>query len=116
MNVMSVDLTERLKKYGKEMKDWEEMKTSVEGVSIVKMPSKGDDLNFGLKILPVNEEGKPLKRREKALFITSLEQWEAFKKIFNNKKGYDLILNIDSLRKDRAPQESNDESQEVFEI
>ncbi len=111
---MSVNLIERLKEFGKDMKDWEEVKTSIEGVIITKMPSKGDDLNFGLKIIPMSKEGKPLKRREKALFITSLEQWEVFKEIFNDPKGFDLISNIDSLRTPRVQEE--EESGEVFEI
>ncbi len=112
---MTVNLIDRLKEFGKDMKDWEEMKTSVEGVIITKMPTKGDDLNFGLKIIPMSKDGKPLKRREKALFITSLEQWEAFKEIFNDPKGFDLISNIDNLRGPRA-QEKEEESEEVFEI
>lgn len=112
---MTVNLIDRLKEFGKDMKDWEEVKTSVEGVIITKMPAKGDDLNFGLKIIPISKDGKPLKRREKALFITSLEQWEAFKEIFNDPKGFDLISNIDSMRAPR-PQDKEEESEEVFEI
>lgn len=113
---MNVDLSERLKNFGKEMKDWEEKKTSIDGVSIVKMPSKGDDLNFGLKIIPVSEEGKPLKRREKALFITSLEQWEAFRDIFNDEKGLDLIESIEGLRTPKEAIDKEKENEEVFDI
>jgi hypothetical protein len=110
---MSTNLVERLKKYGKDMADWEKMRTSVAGVSIVKLPSKGDDLNFGLEINPVNKEGNPVKR--KGLYITSLDQWEAFKELFVNPKAFDLITNIDELRKERTS-ESPEESGEVFEI
>jgi len=110
---MSVNLIERLKKYGKDMNDWERMRTSVSGVSIVKLPTKGDDLNFGLELIPVNEEGVPVKR--KALFITSLEQWKAFADVFNNPKALDLITNINELRKETVT-ESAEESEEVFEI
>ncbi len=110
---MSVNLIERLKKFGKDMNDWERMRTSVAGVSIVKLPSKGDDLNFGLELLPVNEEGVPVKR--KALFITSLDQWEAFQEVFSNPKALDLITNINEFRKEKTA-EASEESGEVFEL
>ena len=89
------------------------MRTSVSGVSIVKLPSKGEDLNFGLELLPVNEEGIPVKK--KGLFITSINQWEAFKELFNSPKALDLINNISELKKERAV-EPTEESEEVFEI
>ena len=114
--LMTSGLVDRLKEFGKEMKDWDKKKTSVLGVTIVKLPSKGDENSFGLEIIPVNEEGIPLKRRGKGLFITSLEQWEAFKDIFNNEKARDLIESINDIRKARvsAIEESVDE--EVFEV
>ncbi|MHA1198361.1 MAG: hypothetical protein ACTSQF_03320 [Candidatus Heimdallarchaeaceae archaeon] len=113
---MTSGLVDRLKEFGKEMKDWDKKKTSVVGVTIVKLPSKGDDHSFGLEIIPVNAEGIPLKRRGKGLFITSLEQWEAFKDIFNNDKAHDLINSINEIRKIRvsAVEETTDE--EVFEV
>ncbi len=110
---MSTNLVERLKKYGKDMTDWERMRTSVAGVSIVKLPSKGDDLNFGLELLPVNEDGVPVKK--KGLFVTSIDQWEAFKELFNSSKALDLITTISELKKERAI-EPTEESEEVFEI
>ena len=66
---MTVDLTERLKEFGKKVEDWGKMKTSVAGVSIVKLPTKGEDLKLGLEITPVNEDGKPLKK--KGVYFTS---------------------------------------------
>lgn len=113
---MTVDLVNRLKEFGKKMKDWDKMKTSVVGVSIVKLPNKGDELNFGLELIPVNEEGIPLKRKGKGLFITSLEQWEAFKSLLNNKKAQDLIVNIDSMKKPKITKEDSEENEEVFEV
>ncbi len=109
---MTTDLTEKLKEFGKEMKDWDKKKTSVSGVTIVKLPTKGDDINLGLEINPEREDGTPLKR--KGLFITSLEQWEAFKEIFSNTKAFDLIQSINNLKtpKTVAPEEA----EEVFEV
>ena len=110
---MTVDLIERLKEFGKKMKDWDKMKTSVDGVSIVKLPTKGDDLNFGLELIPVKEDGTPLKR--KGVFITSMEQWESFKSLLNNEKAHDLIKNIDDMKKQKAVSASEDNG-EVLEL
>ena len=98
------------------MKDWDKKKTSVLGVTIVKLPSKGDEPSFGLEIIPVNEAGIPLKRRGKGLFVTSLEQWEAFKDIFNDEKALDLIKSIDEMRKTRLTTVEESTEEEVFEV
>jgi hypothetical protein len=111
---MTVDLTERLKEFGKKVEDWGKMKTSVAGVSIVKLPTKGKDLNLGLEVLPVNEDGKPLKR--KGVYFTSLEQWEAFKSILNNEKAQDLIENIDGMKKQKAVTSASEDNGEVLEL
>lgn len=111
---MTVDLIERLKEFGKKMKDWDKMKTSIAGVSIVKLPTKGEDLNFGLELIPVNEDGVPLKR--KGVFITSLEQWESFKLLLNNEKAFDLIKNIDDMKKRKAFKSASEDNGEVLEL
>ena len=69
---MTVNLIDRLKEFGKDMKDWEEMKTSVEGVIITKMPSKGDDLNFGLKIIPMSKLSKSVFKEFKKFMKSSV--------------------------------------------
>ncbi len=93
------------------MKDWDKIKTSVEGVSLVKMPG-GEKLS--LEIIPVNEEGKPLKR--KGLFVTSIEQFEAFKDIFINEKAHDLIQGIDALIEKKVVAKDSSEEEDVFEL
>ena len=93
------------------MKDWDKIKTSVEGVSLVKMPG-GEKLS--LEIIPVNEEGKPLKR--KGLFVTSIEQFEAFKDIFINEKAHDLIQGIDALIEKKVVVKDSSEEEDVFEL
>ena len=113
---MTSSLINRLKEFGKEMKDWDKKKTSVVGVTIVKLPSKTDEPSFGLEIIPVNEDGVPLKRKGKGLFITSLEQWSAFKDIFNNEKAHDLINSINEIRRSRLAVVEETEEEEVFEV
>jgi len=110
---MTTDLTDKLKQFGKDMKDWDKQKTSVAGVTIVKLPTKGEDVNLGLEINPEREDGTPLKR--KGLFVTSLEQWEAFKGIFTNTKAFDLIQSINNLKAPRTTA-TEEAEEEVFEV
>ncbi len=110
---MSTNLVEKLKKFGKDMSEWEKMRTSVSGVSIVKLPSKGEDLNFGLELNPVNEEGFPMKK--KGIYITSINQWEAFKELFDSPKALDLITTITELKREKATGTS-EQPKEVFEL
>ncbi len=109
---MNQELTERLKESAKTMKEWEEMPTSIAGLFIVKMP--GDETSLGLKILPVDEEGKPMKR--KGVFITSLEQWEALESIFTNEKGKELVSCVDSIKGSRKGQQPSVTSDKVMKL
>ncbi|MHA1115909.1 MAG: hypothetical protein K9W45_07585 [Candidatus Heimdallarchaeum aukensis] len=112
MSIMS--LKERLEQFAQEMKDWETRKTSIMGVEIAKLPSKEGELNLALKIIPTDEEGKPLKR--KGVFITSLEQWDSMKRIFNDEKATELIENIEKMRQKREIKEDKEDTGEVFEL
>lgn len=109
---MTVDLIKRLKETAKDLNDWEEIRTSIKGVSIVKLP-KGGDYNLSIKIIPVDDDGNPMKR--KGLFVTSFEQWDAFKDVFANDKVEDLIRNIDELKNLQKP-ESDEENKETFKV
>lgn len=111
---MTVDLIARLKEFGKKMNDWDKMKTSVPGVSIVKLPTKGEELNFGLELNPVREDGTLLKR--KGVFITSLEQWNSFRSLLNNEKAEDLIKNIDEMRQQKSSKDTSEDDGEVLEL
>ncbi|MHA1302671.1 MAG: hypothetical protein ACTSQE_00295 [Candidatus Heimdallarchaeaceae archaeon] len=110
-----MSLIERLEEFAMEMQDWEARKTSIFGVEITKLPSKGQKVNLGLKVVPTDEEGKPLKR--KGIFITSLEQWESMRRIFNDEKALELIETIDKIRQKNQQRETEkDESEGVFEL
>ena len=106
------DLAERLKEFGKEMKEWEKKKTSVSGANIIKLP--GDETNFGLAINPLKEDGTPYKRKD--LIVTSIEQWEAFKEIFANTKAFDLMQSMNNMKAQRAAASEESEEEEVFEV
>ena len=91
-----MSLKERLEQYAESMKDWERIRTSISGVSIVKLPSKSGEKRLALEVNPVDEEGNPIKR--KGLYITNKEQWLAFKEIFDDTKALELIESIDELK------------------
>ncbi len=113
---MKMSLTERLEEFAREMKDWETRKTSVVGVEIAKLPKKGDKVNLALKIIPTDENGKPLKR--KGIFLTSFDQWKALKTILADERAEELIKAIDEIRKQQETDEKAEEgeNEEVFEL
>jgi len=102
-------IKERLLKFSEELDDWEKIKTSIPGVSIVKLPSKGGGVRLALEVVPTDEEGMPLKR--KGIYITSIDQWKSLQEIFTNPKGLELITNIEELKgeKTKKPSEGKDE-------
>lgn len=54
-----------------------------DGVYVVKMPKSGRfKAKLAIEINPVDEDGKPLKR--KGIYITSIQQLDAFGQIFAN--------------------------------
>lgn len=109
-----MSLREQLEKYAKKLKDWEKVKTSIKGVSIVKLPSKSGVTKLALEINPVDEENKPLKR--KPLFITNKEQWLAFQEIFANDKGLALIENIEEIAGPAKIETQQEENEEILEV
>jgi hypothetical protein len=67
------------------LEDWEQISTTVPGISYTKIP---DDTNpsgiAALAINPVNDLGKKMKRKN--LFIKDQEEFEKYRHLFNNEK------------------------------
>ena len=58
-------------------KPWQRIPTTAPGVFLIKAPSRGNGDNLMIEINPVNNEGKPIKRR--GLFITNVQQLDLFR-------------------------------------
>lgn len=77
-------------------KDWGRLKTTVQGVFVVKMPaSRSSPTRLSVEINPVDESGNPTKRR--GLFIRSGDELESFKEILNDERLSKLLGMLDSV-------------------
>jgi len=79
-----------------EGKDWSRMKTSVPGIFVLKLPRyKGAPTRLAVELNPVDENGKPKKRR--GLVLRSSSELEEFKELFQFEKLSKLLGMIDSV-------------------
>lgn len=77
-------------------KDWGKMKTTVPGVSVVKLPAyRSSPARLAVEINPVDAAGRPMKRR--GLYIRSIGGLEAFKELLDGEKLPKLLKMLDSV-------------------
>jgi hypothetical protein len=76
---------EKLTEFLKNGKDWSRMRTSVEGVFVLKLPAyKGSPSRLAVELNPVGEDGSPKKRR--GLVLRSTAELEEYREIFQYEK------------------------------
>jgi len=81
------------------LEDWDQIATTVPGISFTKMPDDNNPSGVtALAINPVDDLGKKLKRKN--LFVRDQEELEKYRLLFNNEK-------VDRLS--RIIEEANDE-------
>lgn len=90
---MSIELGNKIKDALKDVKPWQRVPTSVEGVFLVKTPANDDRETIMVEINPVNERGTSMKR--KGLFLKSTVEFEGFRGIFENDKVMELLSAIE---------------------
>jgi hypothetical protein len=91
-----VDIKPQLKKHLDSAEDWEKMETPIPGVFVVKVPAtKTRPALLFLEINPLNDEGKPIKR--KGLFIGTDDQLSRFFQAITDDRLEDLIKAIESI-------------------
>jgi len=105
-----MSIKDRLLKFSEELEDWEKIRTSIPGVSIVKLPTRGSAVRLALEVVPTDEEGNPLKR--KGIYITSIQQWNSLKEIFSNPKGLELINSIEELKGEKSRKQPEEKDEE----
>ena len=77
-------------------KNWSRLTTSVPGVFVLKLPTyKGSPPRLAVEINPVDERGKPTKRR--GLVLRSGAELEAFEEVFQKEKLSKLVAMLDSV-------------------
>ncbi|RMG30110.1 MAG: hypothetical protein D6732_16430 [Methanobacteriota archaeon] len=95
-----MDLVEKLREHLENGKDWEKLKTPIEGVYVVKMPAKGK-LPAKLAI-EVNPAGK-----RKGLYLVNTEQFKAFLHALSHEKLPSLFEAIDDVNGVETREESS---------
>ena len=67
------------------LEDWDQIPTSVPGISFTKIPDNNNPAGIpALSINPVDDLGKKIKRKN--LFIRDQEELEKYRLLFNNEK------------------------------
>ena len=106
---MPEELKEKLKRILETSADWSRIKTSVEGVFIMKLPgSERRPPSLAVEINPLLA-GKPTKRR--GLFLTSVRESEEFKRILSEPKVKELLTALEPIPTARKRKE-----EEVLEV
>lgn len=94
-----MDLADKLAQHLENGKDWEKLKTPIEGVYVVKMPAKG---RFPAKLaIEVNPAGK-----RKGHYLLDSNQFKAFLNALTHSKLPELFEAIDSVNGVEEKEES----------
>ena len=87
---------EKLSSFLKTGKDWTRLGTSVPGIFVLKLPTyKSSPTRLAVELNPVDETGKPRKRR--GLILRSSKELEDFKELFQYEKISKLLNILDSV-------------------
>jgi len=89
-------LSEKLTEFLKMGKDWSRLATTVPGVFVLKLPAyRGSPSRLAVELNPVDETGKPKKRR--GLVLRSTAELEEFRELLQNEKLTKLMSMLDSV-------------------
>jgi len=87
---------EKLTDFLKTGKEWNRMRTSVPGVFVLKLPPyKGSPTRLVVELNPVDDTGRPKKRR--GLVLRSGSELEDYKELFQYEKLSKLLGLLDSV-------------------
>ena len=105
---------EKLTNFLKTGKDWTRIKTNVQGVFVLRLPPyKSSPTRLVVELNPVNETGKPQKRR--GLILRSSRELEDFKELFQYEKISKLLGILDSVNP-RVDAAKRKKAEEVIEL
>jgi hypothetical protein len=92
---MVKELENRIREALKNVKPWQRVPTTVNGVYLIKTPSDVIKEMIMVEINPLNERGTPMKRR--GLFLKDTIEFGGFKDIFENDRVMYLLGIIEEL-------------------
>ncbi len=92
---MANEIEEKIKKALNGVKAWQRVPTSLNGIFLVKTPTKSGKETMLVEINPNNERGNLMKRR--GLFLKNTMELEKFIYILNNEKLMDVLRALENL-------------------
>ncbi len=92
---MPKDMENKIKEAIKDVKAWQRIPTSVNGVYLVKAPGNADNDTIMVEINPLNDRGTSMKR--KGLFLKSSLEFEGFGEIFKNENVMELLSTLENI-------------------
>lgn len=105
---------EKLTNFLKTGKDWARLRTSVDGVFVLKLPTyRRSPPRLAVELNPVDDEGKPKKRR--GFILRSRTDLEDFKELFLYDKLAKLLTALDSVNPEAVAARRRKE-EEVIEL
>jgi hypothetical protein len=105
---------EKLAEFLKNGKDWSRLRTTVQGVFVLKLPAyKGSPSRLAVELNPVGEDGSPKKRR--GLVLRSAAELEDYRELFQYEKLSKLIGILEKINP-KVEAEKRRRGEEVIEL
>jgi hypothetical protein len=92
---MANEIEVRIEKALNDVKAWQRVPTSINGIFLVKTPEKAGKKTILVEINPEDEHGKLIKRR--GLFLKSLSELEQFNNAMENGKLKEVLEAIENI-------------------
>lgn len=95
MIIMDNQLESKIKETLENVKPWQRVPTSLEGVFLIKAPTRGDQESIMVEINPLDEFGRPIKRR--GIFIQHKIHLEKFLEVMQKPKLMEFLDTLDVM-------------------
>jgi hypothetical protein len=92
---MDNQLESKIKETLENVKPWQRVPTSLEGVFLIKAPTRGDQESIMVEINPLDEFGRPIKRR--GIFIQHKIHLEKFLEVMQKPKLMEFLDTLDVM-------------------
>jgi hypothetical protein len=92
---MDESMEEKIKEALKDVKAWQRVPTSLDGVYLVKTPSSAGRESIMVEINPSDERGNPLKRR--GIYMRKVSDLESFIEVMQDEKLKEVLLTLEKI-------------------
>lgn len=92
---MDNQLETKIKETLENVKPWQRVPTSLEGVFLIKAPTRGDQESIMVEINPLDELGRPIKRR--GIFIQRKVHLERFIEVMQEPRLMEFLDTVDAM-------------------